>query len=370
MIVWWLSFVSCQHRIEAAVDKGVISGIMKYVSHLELLMLAFIADDISQMHCLGRPVRSIYMGKIFHQQTLIISPQYFSNMQHSDNQRHGRSALADVKRPEDEEEDSRPQGPGSLDWEGYPKRYDPQKQNQARSNLRLGRIQPSAFVSKAAFKGESRAPRAGPKYTSVVLPKDKYRPGMIVRCVIHEPTMDRTSHSMFTVASVMVTATKLGPVTSKCRKLIVIGTYEDHYMAVPLYTHNGKGLSRKSKPDEYISVRDHRQTEPFSRLSKHPPLVTNYLNPGVLPYDPVTTAHIPYLVSRGYVLPVVHEGYLEPDSTHRLLELVGEYCRVFAPRAQKLEPAPRAQKIESTPRAQKLESAMGNLSLNQNWRKQ
>lgn len=167
-----------------------------------------------------------------------------------------------------------------------------------------------------------------PKTNCFRLPKEAYRPGMIVRAAIHEPNLDQIGRSSITIDR-SVTETFYGLVTSKMRKLIVIALYDDHYTAIPLYTHNGHGLSRKAKPNEYVSVRDHRRRGPFNALSVHKALVTEQLKPDVDLFDPVTTAHLTYSVSRPYILPVVHEGFLESASTEELIELIGMFNFIF-----------------------------------------
>ena len=36
--------------------------------------------------------------------------------------------------------------------------------------------------------------------------------------------------------------------------MIVVECYQDHYIAVPLFTHGGRGLTRKQAPHEYIRL--------------------------------------------------------------------------------------------------------------------
>ena len=197
----------------------------------------------------------------------------------------------------------------------------------ARNYSRMGdtKLSAAATARRSNYAPSTQDHNGGHKHKFNKLAKEAFKPGVIVRAVVHEPNIVKPAHaSSVTVADRQVTDTMYGQVISKVRKLIVVSTHYDHYTAVPLYTHNGHGLSRKSKPDEYVSVQDHRQSDPFKQLSVHIPLVTGHLNRDVNPYDPVTTAHVPYLVSRPYVLPVCHEGSLEPDSTRRLLELVGK----------------------------------------------
>lgn len=187
------------------------------------------------------------------------------------------------------------------------------------------RIQSSYQAGSLASRNHDAGSFAGQKSKAVQLPKQAFKPGMIVRALIHEATLDKVQRSSVTITDAAVTETKYGLVTSKWRKLIVIATHQDHFNAIPLYTHNGRGLSRKSNPDEYISIRDHRQTKSFTALSVHLPLVTGHLNSDIFLFDPLTTAHIPYMISMGYVSPVVHEGSLESESTKRLLKLIGTF---------------------------------------------
>lgn len=189
------------------------------------------------------------------------------------------------------------------------------------------RLQSGYNAGSSPLKDYEGRSLVGPKSKSVKLPKDAYRPGMIIRAIIHEPNLDQAYHSSsITADDRTVTDTLYGRISSKVRHLIVIATYQNHYTAIPLYTHNGHGLDRKSKPNEYVSLQDHRRTGPFKQLSVHYPLVTETLHPDIALFDPVTTAHIPYIISRGYILPVVHEGSLEAESTRNLLKLVRTFC--------------------------------------------
>lgn len=185
--------------------------------------------------------------------------------------------------------------------------------------------QPRMQSQHTVDSASARYQNDGQKPKLVKLAKEAFKPGMIIRAVVHEPSWERASHSSITVAERQITDTMYGPVISKVRKLIVVANYQDHYAAVPLYSHNGHGLSGKPKPEEFVSVQDHRQNEPFTQLSVHIPLITAHLNRDVNLYEPTTTAYIPYIHPRRYVFPVVHEGYLEPESTRRLLELVGMF---------------------------------------------
>lgn len=58
--------------------------------------------------------------------------------------------------------------------------------------------------------------------------KALYKPGMIVRAILHEPHFDATP----TVVDRNRTQSIFGPIHSKYRKMIIIALYEDHYVAM------------------------------------------------------------------------------------------------------------------------------------------
>ncbi len=126
-----------------------------------------------------------------------------------------------------------------------------------------------------------------------------------------------------TVASKFVSRSYAGSVFTKVRIMIVVSCHTSHYIAIPLYSHNGNGLSRKN-PDEqmeYVSVKDHRIEGKFIGQSKHGILRTGYHKPGINILDPQSCAHITYSLPRKYDLPVVHQGHLTEQATDQLVQL-------------------------------------------------
>lgn len=101
----------------------------------------------------------------------------------------------------------------------------------------------------------------------------------------------------------------------------MVALFDDHYIAVPLYSYKGDGLTEK-KADEYVSVQDHRAGT-IKPQSRHGLLFTGNLESHVDHYEPMTSAHFAYPVARKYKLPVVYEGELCADSTKLLLQLYG-----------------------------------------------
>ncbi|KAI4099043.1 MAG: hypothetical protein L6R37_006179, partial [Teloschistes peruensis] len=104
--------------------------------------------------------------------------------------------------------------------------------------------------------------------------------------------------------------------------MIVNGLYEEHYAAVPIYTHDGTGLANKKAPEEYVSIKDHRSDDKnWEPLYMYPALLTEIINVGIELYNPKSTAHITHAHSIKYTLPVVHEELLRKESINALIEL-------------------------------------------------
>lgn len=206
----------------------------------------------------------------------------------------------------------------------------------ARSTIYQPRVRAGSIYKESCMPTSERdqALMAAQNSRGAKIPKASYRPGMLIRAAMHETDLNKggPASSNVTVADRYRSDTKFGPIHTKVRKAIVIALYQDHYLAVPLFTHNGNGLLKKLSPDEFVSVRDHRNKGDFHKLSKHAALVTEHLNAGIDSLHEKSTAHITYPIARKYDLSVVHEGHLEAASTKHLVQLFNEY----APRAAKL----------------------------------
>ena len=160
----------------------------------------------------------------------------------------------------------------------------------------------------------------------VKLSKGQFRPGMIIRAPLHEQASDGGPDSDDTSdLDDHISDTKFGKIYTKYRKMIVLALFHSHYLAVPLYSHNGKGLENKACPDEYVSVKDHRRMGTFTPLSKHSALKTEHIDDKVELFHEKSTAHFTYLQTRSYHLPVVSEGRLETRSLKSLAELSRKY---------------------------------------------
>ncbi|KAL8828028.1 MAG: hypothetical protein Q9170_006779 [Blastenia crenularia] len=157
--------------------------------------------------------------------------------------------------------------------------------------------------------------------------KSEYRAGQVIRGIVHEQDYMATSTGAnLTNTDRTRTDSRYGPICTKYRKMIVLALFEDHYQAIPLFTHNGNGLTNKTRPEEFVSVRDHRNPVRVPPLSENPVLETEIVNRTIAFFDLKSTAHVTYVLSRKYDLPVVMEGQLTKQSLNRLIHLVNYYA--------------------------------------------
>ncbi|KAL8782994.1 MAG: hypothetical protein Q9213_004951 [Squamulea squamosa] len=159
------------------------------------------------------------------------------------------------------------------------------------------------------------------------LSKADFKPGMIIRALIHEQDYAASSsRSNITVVDKYRSETRYGPIYTKCRKMIVLALFEDHYTAIPVFTHNGNGLDRKNKPEEFVSIKDHRARDESPPLSLNGQLVTDQMFKGSQLFDVKSTAHVTYALSRKYDLPCIKEGCLTKKSSNHLIKLFNAYA--------------------------------------------
>ena len=158
------------------------------------------------------------------------------------------------------------------------------------------------------------------------LAKHRYKLGTIIRAPLHEEDYSGGNCESYPLETRALMKAKTitespvgGVIHTKFRKFIVVALFDDHYLAVPLYSYKGDGLIEK-KADEYISIQDHR-ADAIKPQSRHGLLYTDNLESHVDHYEPMTSAHFAYPVARKYKLPVVYEGELRADSTKLLLRL-------------------------------------------------
>ena len=146
--------------------------------------------------------------------------------------------------------------------------------------------------------------------------------GMIIRAAVHEQVFNDTPGWVGLGDDIHSVISKCGQIYSKVRWMIVVAVYENHYLTIPLYTHNGRGLDNKCEQakKEYVSVRDDRHRDNFDSLSRHRKL-TAEMKRGSTLLSRKTVAHLTAPVTRRYGLLVEQQGNLDRDSMRRLTKL-------------------------------------------------
>ena len=112
-------------------------------------------------------------------------------------------------------------------------------------------------------------------------------------------------------------------ICKKARFFIVLAAHAESYISLPVYSHNGNGTKNKPKPEEYVSIRDHRATSEAPSQSIHEPVVTEHMSGSVLLSTSVI--HLTYPVSRKYIVPIKVVGKLNAQSISRLTQLFTGY---------------------------------------------
>ncbi|MCJ1452279.1 hypothetical protein MMC28_002621 [Mycoblastus sanguinarius] len=157
--------------------------------------------------------------------------------------------------------------------------------------------------------------------------------GMIIRAPLHQEDYNEgaslaSGRSNVTQSNTDISTTKYGVcVHTKERIHIVVALFDHHYLAIPLYTHNGNGFEEKDNQAEFVYVHDKLRCtkQPFKeKPPKNPHGSLNALlnsDMNIPTYHRLSGAHITRLVSRSYDLKVKYEGKLATESTKKLLDL-------------------------------------------------
>ena len=174
--------------------------------------------------------------------------------------------------------------------------------------------------------------------------KAEFKIGAIIRMNIHKSDFKGTTKEAIVAASQASTLVEsaaqgsggaprrpkehrshgdFGPIYSENRICIVVSVAQSLYSAIPLFTHQGKGLAsiHADERRDWISVQDHRLPEPCLQQSEHQPLRTAYMNPQAAVLNKVSTAWIPYAVPCRFDVPVAYQGSLDAASAERLVRL-------------------------------------------------
>ena len=172
--------------------------------------------------------------------------------------------------------------------------------------------------------------------------KSEFTIGTIVRRNVHEPDYMGPAVPAFAPGSQASQTSTLvsksgkgfkehrsdgdfGPIYSEDRYFIVVSLCNVTYYAIPLYTHDKKGLANVAEKEDWVSVQDHRKPDSCQQQSAHMPLRTTIMNPDAKILDPVTTAWLPYAIPIRYTVPVAYQGRLDEESAKRARSLFLQY---------------------------------------------
>ena len=182
----------------------------------------------------------------------------------------------------------------------------------------------SVFPSRH-ISSKKRIP-AWPNQQKQRLKKENFAVGMIIRAPFHEEDASEGGRTKYLCR--YTSRWSFGYIHTKVRPFIVVALLNSHYLAVPLYTHNGIGIGKKD-PNEYIYVHDKVRAKTGVSCPPHPnkkgwealSAVIGRDDTNVPAYEPTSCAHFACLVPRKYGLPVSLEGKLERWSMIRLMAL-------------------------------------------------
>ena len=175
-----------------------------------------------------------------------------------------------------------------------------------------------------------------------MLRKENFQIGLIIEAPLHEEDF-MYGRSLASAKSTdqhnnkhAISASHYGYIHTKLRKFVVVALLQDHYLALPMYSHNSEGLEKKRDKNEYVSIHDVRngngngsgnegegegEGEGIAKLSDHEPLVTKDMRLDSFKLWRRTTVHVTYPISRNYHLRVSQLGSLTEESTKRLVQL-------------------------------------------------
>lgn len=148
--------------------------------------------------------------------------------------------------------------------------------------------------------------------------------GTIFRAAVHEQDyMVAAGGPLGPIEDSKTCVTHAGAVYSKVRWMIVVAVYEQHYLALPLYTHNGNGLENRSMNAklEYASVRDSRWSEmDFVNLSQRNQVLDAKMYPNASVLSHMTVAHLTAPIQRRFGMYVELVGTLTQFSANYMAQ--------------------------------------------------
>lgn len=163
-------------------------------------------------------------------------------------------------------------------------------------------------------------------------------PGMIINSAVHEedfrhtsvPAPDKISgisSNIQTSASGEsriliedITFSRYGPIHSEWRYMIVVALFCDHYLAIPCYTHGGRGADDRMNAQEYLPVSQYSNGDPRT-------LIVSSWTAHRAP-RPRTAAHVTRPVTRTYSAFKIHTKELEKTSANVLVQSFAQHMDI------------------------------------------
>ncbi|KAE8453609.1 hypothetical protein EG329_009120 [Mollisiaceae sp. DMI_Dod_QoI] len=150
-------------------------------------------------------------------------------------------------------------------------------------------------------------------------------PGAVIYTALHNSDFDTptrpTKHQTLTYIGVWA--------YSKKRKFIIVARYDYHFIAIPIYTHEGRGLDNpRHDRNDWIGVRDSSAVNPPPSESNHANLI--YTRCSSITEDPYgyyhmherSHAHLTHPVSFNWTVECELEGNITPaEDVARLVKL-------------------------------------------------
>lgn len=151
---------------------------------------------------------------------------------------------------------------------------------------------------------------------SKILSYDSCCEGMIIRSAVHEQDFqNKLPEGSVNLDGQYTINTNFGLVYSKLRWQIIISKKLEHYITVPLYTHDGKGLQKKNSVvrKEYLSIRDQRQRGETINLTPYEHIDAHMFHETTI-LKPESVVRLTYPVNGKYDLAVEVLGLLPKES--------------------------------------------------------
>ena len=159
--------------------------------------------------------------------------------------------------------------------------------------------------------------------TPFIQRQETFRPGTIIR---GDHVEEAYTNGTTLMDKSMIHVPGHNPICKKARFFIVLAGHAMSYVCLPIFTHNGNGTRNKPRPEEFVSLRDHRATIEVQPQSSHEPLMT--LDMSGMELTATSVVHLAYPTSRSYDLPIEVIGRLTPTSTNQCIQLFRRYMPV------------------------------------------